>query len=388
MSTRITLRGITWNHSRAFPPLVATGQRFEERHPEIEIHWQKRSLHEFGHSRLEPVARDYDLAVIDHPMMGAVYDAGVFVNLKPLLDREFLSELAGDSVGSSFESYCFREQLLALPIDAAAPAASYRADLLLAAEVDVPRTWTDVLDLARRKLVIMPGFHPDVFLNFVGLCVSRTGGFAENPEHLIDLETGMETLENLREIASGMSPAIFDWNPIAVYEQMAESRQYAYCPFAYSYNNYSRVGFASNILLFASPVALSSGRPMRTVLGGTGVGISTSCSHVPEALEYAKYLAGKLCQRTIYGLSGGQPARRSAWSDDTMNAITNRFFLRTLDCVQAAWVRPRYNGYIQLQETAGIPIVDYLRAGGNARAVLESLDELYRGSKKARFSNV
>jgi len=141
-------------------------------------------------------------------------------------------------------------------------------------------------------------------------------------------------------------------------------------------------------VLFANPVSLSPGRPIRTVLGGTGVAISTHCKHVPEAVEYLGYLAGKLCQRTIYGLSGGQPVRRSAWSDETMNAITNRFFLRTLDCLEAAWVRPRYNGYIQLQETAGIPIVNYLRAGGNARAVLESLDELYRNSKKARFSNV
>jgi multiple sugar transport system substrate-binding protein len=388
MGSPVTLRGITWNHSRAFPPLVAVSQRFEEQHPAIEVLWHKRSLHEFGHSHLEPLARDYDLAVIDHPMMGAVYDAGILLNLKPLFDKDFLDELAKDSVGSSFESYCFREQLFALPIDAAAPSASYRPDLLSAAGAAVPATWTDVVGLARRKLAVMPGFHPDVFLNFVGLCVSKSGGLGRDPERLVDWETGVEAMENLREIASEMSPAIFDWNPVAIYEQMAESDQYAYCPFAYSYNNYSREGFASNTLLFTNPVALSSGRSIRTVLGGTGIGISAFCNHVQEALEYTRYLTREVCQRTIYALSGGQPARRSAWSDETLNAITNGFFLGTIDCLQKACVRPRYNGYVDFQAQAGIPIVDYLRAGGNARAVLETLDERYRDSQKAMSKNV
>ena len=31
------MRGITWNHSRGFPPLVATAQRFEELNPDVTI---------------------------------------------------------------------------------------------------------------------------------------------------------------------------------------------------------------------------------------------------------------------------------------------------------------------------------------------------------------
>lgn len=31
----LSLRGITWNYSRALPPLVAAAQRFEEQHPQI-----------------------------------------------------------------------------------------------------------------------------------------------------------------------------------------------------------------------------------------------------------------------------------------------------------------------------------------------------------------
>ena len=75
-----SLRGITWNHSRALPPLVATGQRFEELNPEIEITWEKRSLHEFGHADLATLSRSFDLLVIDHPMMGDAEAANVLLD--------------------------------------------------------------------------------------------------------------------------------------------------------------------------------------------------------------------------------------------------------------------------------------------------------------------
>src|ERR1039458_10470949 len=86
---RLELKGITWNHSRAFPPLVATAQRFTEMNSDVRIHWDKRSLHEFGHSGLPGLAQQFDLIVVDHPMMGAAAVEGV------LLDRseEHTSEL-------------------------------------------------------------------------------------------------------------------------------------------------------------------------------------------------------------------------------------------------------------------------------------------------------
>jgi hypothetical protein len=38
MSEKTILRGITWNHSRGFVPMVATAQRFSELNPSVEIH--------------------------------------------------------------------------------------------------------------------------------------------------------------------------------------------------------------------------------------------------------------------------------------------------------------------------------------------------------------
>ncbi len=377
----VTLRGITWNHSRALPPLVAAAQRFEELHPGLNIHWEKRSLHEFGHAGLSPLCRENDVLVIDHPMLGAAIKAGLFLDLRPLLPAGYVEGLRANSVGLSFLSYELEGQLLAVPIDAATPTASYRPDLLSRRGGDLPRTWAEVLDLARTGQVVMPGFHADVFLNFLALCASPGSAIPASPEHLVEPEAGLRALEQLRELACLMPAAIYDWNPIALYETLAARDYYAYCPFAYCYSNYARPGFGAHVVRFANTVALGEGKPLRTVLGGTGLAISAHCRGVNAALSYLMYVAGEDCQRTLYGLSGGQPAHRQAWRDDTLNRVTNGFFRDTLACLDAAIMRPRYDGYIGLQGHAGRPIVSFLREGGTAQTALATIDALYRKSR-------
>ena len=374
----LVLRGITWNHSRALPPLVAAAQRFEECHPNVRIHWEKRSLHEFGHASLAELAQAFDLLVVDHPMMGEA--AEVLVNLRPMLSSDHWNDLKTDSAGKSFDSYIYEDALYALPIDAAAPAASCRMDLLEAAGLPVPTRWTELLELAKRGLVRMPGFPADLFLNFMGMCVSRGSAVAAGDSKLFEHAIALQCLEELRELASYMPSVIYDWNPIALYEQMASTDDFAYCPFAYSYNNYSRAGFAAKPLRFSLPVKLSDGAAMQTVLGGTGLAVSTSCGMPDLAFEYSLYVAGTTCQSTLYGLSGGQPARRSAWKNPVLNQLADGFFDRTLPGIDTAYVRPRYRGYIALQEQSGIPIAQYIREGGQAAEVLDKIDDSFRSS--------
>jgi multiple sugar transport system substrate-binding protein len=377
---QVNLRGVTWNHSRALPPLVAASQRFEELHPGITLHWEKRSLHEFGHQSLAPLCRENDLLVIDHPMLGAAVAGGVFLDLRPLLPSAFVADLRSNSVGLSFASYEWDGQLLAAPIDAAAPTASYRPDLLGKLGVEAPKTWPEVSDLARWGQVIMPGFPADVFLNFLGLCASLGSKLPASSEHLVESDIGLVALERMRELACMMPADIYRWNPIAVYETLAATDEYAYCPFAYSYSNYARQGFAAHVVLFANTAELGEGKPLRTVLGGTGLAISAQCAHINAALDYLMYVAGETCQRTLYGLSGGQPAHRQAWLGETLNHVTTNFFRDTLACLDAAIMRPRYNGYIGLQEQGGFPIIEFLKDGGSVQSVLTEIDTLYRQS--------
>lgn len=380
---RVQLRGIAWNHSRALPPLVAAAQRFEELHANVEIKWEKRSLHAFGHADLAELAQIFDLLVVDHPMMGNAAENGSLVDMTKLLSAEDREDMASDSAGPSFASYIYEGKLYALPIDAAAPAASLRPDLLLNEGFEEPKQWSDVLRLARRGLVRMPGFPADLFLNFMGMCVSRGSAVGIGMERLLDREIAMLCLEELRELAAPMPDAIYSWNPIALYEQMSSTDDFVYCPFAYTYSNYSRRGFAQKHVRFALPVALTDGVRARTVLGGTGLAISTACKDKDAALQYGLFVSGRSCQGTLYGVCGGQPARRSAWEDEELNRLTDGFFQRTLKSIEAAYVRPRYPGYVRLQEKAGVPIAEYVRGGGNAGAKLDQVDALYRASLPA-----
>jgi multiple sugar transport system substrate-binding protein len=374
------LRGITWNHSRALPPLVASAQRFEELHPGVRIQWEKRTLHEFGHADLATLAHKFDLLVIDHPMAGDAEATGVLTDLLPLLSFADIKDIQEDALGPCFSSYQYHGKLYALPIDAAAPAASLRPDLFDRHGLEEPADWEDVVSLARLGWVQMPGFSADIFLNFLGLCVSRESAVAASPESLVDPHIGTACLEQLCELASWMPDDIYGMNPIALYERMASEESIAYCPFAYTYSNYSRTGFAIKPLRFCDPVELQKDMPLRTVLGGTGIAISTRCGDAALALDYSLFVAGSNCQRTLYGLSGGQPARRSAWLDPLLNQITDNFFLRTANSIEKAYVRPRYRGYVSLQEQAGGVIANYCKHRGDAKQTLDRINNLYRAT--------
>jgi len=67
LSKNIILKGITWNHSRGFLPMVATAQRFAELYPNVQITWEKRSLQAFADYSIQELAERFDLLVIDHP---------------------------------------------------------------------------------------------------------------------------------------------------------------------------------------------------------------------------------------------------------------------------------------------------------------------------------
>jgi multiple sugar transport system substrate-binding protein len=384
--TPYTLKGISWNHSRAFPPLVASSQRFTEVHPEIEIVWEKRSLHEFGHADLASLCARYDLIVVDHPMMGEAHKQSLLVDIKQQFSVSSLEEMSRDSVGPSYASYVYQDCLYALPIDAAAPTASFRPDLLGKLGLEVPASWEDMLNLARRGLVRMPGFPADLFLNFMGLCVSSGATIAASNEMLVERSIALDCLELLRELACHLPNEVYAWNPIALYERMVATDEFAYCPFAYTYSNYARRGFAAAQLRFGTPVPLPDGNPVQTVLGGTGIAISRSSALREPALAFAEYVQSRTCQSTLYALAGGQPARRSAWLDPALNGIAGDFFTSTLPSMARAYVRPRYAGYVPLQEKAGVPIAEYsiTHRGGSSQQsaghALDRVDALFRES--------
>lgn len=383
MSRTITLTGIAWDHSRAFPPLVATAQRYEELHPGIRIRWEKRTLDEFGHMSIDQLAPKFDLIVIDHPWAGFAFEKHLVHDLKPLLSVAAFSELAQNSVGATFESYCYGEKLLALPIDAATPAPSWRPDLLERAGAPPPSTWKEAIALSRRKLAIIPGFNADLFLHFIMFVKALGADPCIDAGQIAPPNVMAAALNLLRELTEPMPRKIFNWNPIQVAERMTTTDDFAWNAFAYTYNIYARDGFVRTRLRFGNLISLETNGPrLRSVLGGTGVALSSNCKNVETALDYARFIADGTVQRTLYVNAGGQPSHRAAWEDSAADTLCGGFFSGKRNTQEEAFVRPRYSGYVPLQTNGGNALQEALRDGRDPKAVLEKLNELYRQSRQ------
>ena len=374
------LRGITWDHSRAFPPLVATAQRFEELNPGVRVSWEKRSLHAFGHANVAELAQAFDLVIIDHPWCGFSVDRQVFIDLFSFVETATVEDLRRNSVGESFASYVYHGQLIALPVDAATPVASYRPDLLLRDEI--PQTWADLLTLAKGGRVASSGFHVDLLLHLIMLVVTIDSDAFTSPESWARRETVLRAMEMLQELVALMPKAFYKWNPIAVYEQMTKTDEIVYCPFAYSYSNYARPGFARRTLGFTDIVAIEQAARLRSVLGGTGIALSKGCQSVEQAIAYMAFTASSDVQRGIYTEAGGQPAHRAAWTDARANNMASGFFTSTLAATDRAYVRPRYHGFLYFQENAGRTLVAWLHGECNSAQTADAMDDIYRTSRQ------
>lgn len=377
------LKGITWNHTRGLLPMVATSQRFTELNPGIEISWEKRSLQEFADASIEDLAKRFDLLVIDHPWTGFGAATNTILPLSDYIPSEYIKDQEINTVGRSYESYVFSDKLWALPIDAATPVASARLDILKKQGLKVPQTYDDLLALAKKGLVAFAGIPVDVLMSFYMYCCSLGEAPFQSEEKVISTETGTKALQLFRELAQLIDPANFNRNPIQVYEAMVNSDEIAYCPFAYGYSNYSRIGYSQNLLHFYDLVKLND-QPMISSLGGTGLAVSSFGQHIPEAIKYAEFTGSSQVQQTIFADNGGQPGHLQAWKSDRINQLTHDYFKNTLPALERAFLRPRYSGHMYFQDQAGDVVRDYLMKGGNEKSVLSAMNELYVKSLKSQ----
>ena len=377
----IELTGITWNHTRGYLPVVATAQRYSELHPDVSITWHKRSLQQFADAPLTDLATRFDLMVIDHPSIGEAAHHNLLLPLDEHLPAAFLADQAANSVGRSHESYHYEGHQYALAIDAATPVSGCRPDLMKRAGVVPPATWDDLLALARRGLVTVPAIPIDSLMNLFMLANALGAGPFTQSGEVIAEAPGIRALSLLRQLVQLSAPGSLDRNPIRTWQFLTDSDAVAYCPFAYGYSNYSRAGYASNILR-AGGLASLNGRPLCSTLGGAGLAISRTCKHPEDALAYAKFVANPDTQRSLYAQSGGQPGHRAAWLDPTLNAATNNFFANTLPTLDDAWVRPRFPGFIAFQDAASTLVHDYLIHGGAESQVLEQMNSALANAQR------
>lgn len=382
----IELRGITWNHVRGYGPLRATAEAYRLRYPNIHIQWDVRTLQEFADYPIDKLTGIYDMVIIDHPFVGFGASVGCLLPLEERVDEALLIDQAENTVGASHQSYHYAGHQWALAIDAAAQVSAYRPDLLELLGAQVPRTWDDVLALAQTYpgRVAIPLIPVDSFCSFCSLCANAGEAPFRSKETVVSRSVGRYALETLRALKTWCHPKSLGWNPINLLDRMGSSEEIIYSPLLFGYSNYARPGFSHQLVHFADVPTTADSGPSGAILGGTGLAISSSSAHPAEACRYAAYVADAQIQRSVYFEGGGQPVHRSAWLDEQTNHACTNFFLDTLETLDRSYLRPRYNGFIKVQDDSASLIHTFLREDGHIDRLLANLDLVYRESLSAK----
>ena len=372
------MKGITWDHTRGFVPMVATSQRYAELNPEIQIQWEKRSLQGFADDPIEKLAQDYDFLIIDHPHIGVMSEVGAVLPLDEYLPSDFLHDQYINQVGHAHENYYYNGHQWALSIDAAAPVASWREDKFAELGLKLPESWSELIALAKLGYVLLPSIPVDSLMNFYTLCLDQSHELFTQKATIADAETLSFALARLKELVECCDPKILQCNPIKAYEILAGNKEKEiYCPMAFGYSNYSREGYCDHPLSFGNVIKGPSGKPLRTVIGGAGIAVSKTCGDVNAALDYVRYVTSPSCQRTLYFDNGGQPGHKSAWLDKRTNQASRDFFRNTLKTLEESFTRPRYNGHMYFQDKGSMIVYQYLTEKISRQDCIKTLAHIY-----------
>ena len=373
-----TITGVAWDHRRCWGPLDASVADWAARGTSVT--WDRRSLYSFGEGDLEEHSRRHDLVIFDHPFVGEASRDGYLLDLAPYLDEAARSAFAADSVGRSWDSYWVDGGLYALPIDAAAQTAAWRADLMEEADAEVPRRLDDVFALAERvraggRWIGFPAKPTDLLCTFISLAASLGETPAESADHFVGRETGRESLALLRRLTWHAHPESRGWNPIRCFDHMSSADDVVYCPYAFNYVNYASL--SERALTFGSPPSVADGWPARSLLGGAGIGVSATSQSPDAAYQHAAYLCSPAFQATTYVREGGQPGSRAAWLDAECNRMTRNFLRDTLPALDAAYLRPTMPGFVPLFREGTHRITAVVFKGAAEDAFLDWFDSGY-----------
>jgi multiple sugar transport system substrate-binding protein len=368
----MTLRGLTWDHPRAYQPL----QAFAAHCPAAAVSWDRQSLAAFEAKPIAELARSYDLMIIDHPGLGAAIAAQAIHPLDQLVPAHLLADWQAASVGPTWASYRLAGQQWAVPVDAATQVSVFRPDRLGA----VPRDWAEVPALARRHRTALCLGGPHSFLTLLAMCASA--GPADRDE-LLRPRDAAAALDILRAVWADADQEISAGDPITVHEAMSAGSGPAYCPLAYGYASYAHPAAGRHALAWADAPTFGSPRP-GSVLGGTGLAVSAP--RRPDPAKVLRFLTAFLAPDVQAGLvpaQGGQPAQAAAWDSAGVDQAWGRYYSSTRRSLDAAWVRPRADGWIAQQDHASELVRAVITGQASAHEATTLINASYRELTRA-----
>ena len=385
----MTLRGLTWDHPRAYRPL----QAFAAHRPDLAVSWDRQSLADFEAKPIAGLAQDYDLMIIDHPGLGAAIATGALQPLDQFVPAGLLAQWQAAAVGPTWASYTMiastgpatmgpgitgpgimgpgtmgAAQQWAVPVDAATQVSVFRPDLVAAP----PRDWAGAPTFARQHRTALCLGGPHALLTLLAMCAPDQPG----PD-LLPPSAAAAALDILRAVWAVADQELSLADPIAVHEALAAGTV-AYCPLAYGYASYAQPTAGHHALAWADAPTFGAARP-GSVLGGAGLAVSAP--RHPDRAEVRGFLTAFLAPDVQAGLApaaGGQPAMAAAWDSAAVDRAWGGYYSSTRRSLDAAWVRPRADGWIALQDRASALVRAVITGQASAHETITLINASYR----------
>lgn len=362
-----TAQGLTWDHPRGYQALERLSED-RRRQGEAAIRWARQPLEGFESAPIDELAARYDVLVLDHPHLG---DALAVDCLQPLDAVFTANELAGwrdQSIGASFTSYTLGGRPFALPLDAASQVMAHRPG------IEPPSTYEDVLSAAARCRVTLSLAGPHALLTVMSALVAQgtPPAVAPDADSLFDAAAFAEVWPLLAGLYRASVPT--DLNPIGILEAMRDG-EVDLCPLVFGY-----VPYASGTppVHFVDAPRWTASGPIGSVLGGTGLALTRRAAVSDALLDEIRTLMGLAAQTGLVPDEAGQPSARAAWTDPGIDARAGGFYGGTRETLEAAWVRPRWAGYVPFQTRASACVRQALADGWTADAARQAIEDLWR----------
>lgn len=362
------LKGMTWDHPRGYDPVVAASEAYRAA-TGVEITWDKRSLQAFADAPIAEMAEAYDFIVLDHPHVGQIAETGALLPLPMPQDP-------AASLGGSAESYLWNGKCWAYAVDAACQMAAFRPDLA----PPLPREWDDFLGAdAAQFRPLTPLLPVDAFDMLMTLVAGRGGeAMPADQAHFVSDDNGIYALKILRALYNLGPDAQVDMNPIAVFEALSTTDDFALSPCLFGYVNYARPGFRTHqVAYFDLPLCAGHSRP-RGILGGAGIGVSARTRHPKDATRFAQWITSQEVQSGVYLANNGQPANRHTWLEQAAAPDVAGFFKGGFHTIDNAWTRPRDIWFLAFVDEVCAIMPDFFRKAIPEDRFLRQINQLYQ----------
>lgn len=363
----VRYRGLTWDHPRGYGALRAAAKL------QPLIDWDTHSLEGFESAPIKDICARYDLVVLDHPHLGEAIAQSCMRPLDEIFDANDLARIASASIGRTYDSYHMDGRQWALPLDAATQVMAVRADLLN----EVPTSWDEVHALsARTGKVAMSLAGPHALLSFLSIAAALDpAADLRNGDRWHTHAVATQACELLLELAARSPASVRALNPIGLLAHMTEHEDVILCPLVYGYVNYASAFLAHPLAFHDAP----SGRDSvpGSILGGTGIAISTRCEPDAALRAHLLWLMNEATQTGFIPLHDGQPSNLASWADPQVNAASGDFYRQTTRTLAHAQIRPRHDGYIAFQDRGSALLREGMAAGTPASQLADALAQLF-----------